>query len=57
MYFSLGWGEEEVERDWDREGEARGCEFVCVCGCEDVCVRVWWLQGRRSDRVRYVMHY
>ena len=22
-------GEWEVERDWEREGEARGCEIVC----------------------------
>ena len=40
MYFSLGWGEEEVEREWDREGEARGASLyvcagvrMCVCAC------------------------
>ena len=54
-----------VERDWEREGEASGCEIVCVRACVCVCVggggmRVRareWTQGRRSDRVRYVMHY
>ena len=27
----------EVETDWEREGETRGCEIVCmcVCGCGD----------------------
>ena len=20
-----------MERDWEREGEARGCEIVCMC--------------------------
>ena len=30
------------------EGEAKGCEIVGV--------RVW-MQGRRRDRVRYVIHY
>ena len=36
--------------DWKREGDARGCEIVCV----RVCVLVW-MQGRSSDRVRYLM--
>ena len=35
--------------DWEREGEARGCEIVCmcVCGCcrGCVCVRVWGCSG------------
>ena len=32
----------------NRSGVARGCEIVGV--------RVW-MQGRRRDRVRYVIHY
>ena len=37
-------GEWEEERDWEREGEARGCEIVFMCvwvsvgGCGWVCV-------------------
>ena len=45
-HLSRGWGGGgEIER------EARVCE-IRVC----VCARVW-MQGRESDRVRYVMHY
>ena len=32
-----GW---EVERDWEREGEARGCEIVCMCVGVHVCTCV-----------------
>ena len=35
-------------------GEAKGCEVVCMCGW--VGERVW-MQGRGTERVRYVMHY
>ena len=43
--------------DGERLRERRGCEglrdCVClVCVCARVCI-----QGRRSDRVRHVMHY
>ena len=33
-----------MERDWEREGEVRGCETVCMClwvcecGCVCTCV-------------------
>ena len=42
------------ERDWEREAEARGCKIVGEWVC--MCTRVW-MQGRGSDRVRYVMPY
>ena len=29
-----------IDRDWEREGVARGCEIVCVCVCVCVCVHV-----------------
>ena len=48
----------EVERDWEGEGKARGCEIMCLFVWRvHVCVYVW-MQGRRRDRVRsiYVMH-
>ena len=34
--------------DWEREGEARGCEIVCMCVCWGACVRVC----DRGERVR-----
>ena len=53
-----GW---EVERDWEREGEARGCEIVCMCVGVHVgtCVDAGGGGGGGGggDGVRYVMHY
>ena len=48
-------GEWEVERDWKREGEARGCEIVCMCVW--VGVRVGVGVGCGGESVRYVMHH
>ena len=44
-----------MERDSEREGEARGCDTVCVGG-GGACARVCGCRGG-EDRVRYVVHY
>ena len=48
-----GWG---VERYLGREGDARGCEIVCMCVWVCVGARVE-MQRRGRNCVRYVMHY
>ena len=54
LFFWRGGGN-ETGRERGKQGVARLC--VCVCGvCVCVCVHVW-MQGRRKDRVRYVIHY
>ena len=45
-----GW---EVERDWEREGEARGCEIVCMCVW--VGVRVG-MQGAGDSEIRNALY-
>ena len=46
------------ERLGEREGDARGCEIVCVCVRVRVCVCACvWMQERGRDSVRYVMRY
>ena len=44
LFFFWGGGG-EVERDWEREGESRGCEIVCMCGCWGACLRVCGCRG------------
>ena len=45
-----GGGGSEVERDWERDGEARDCKTDCVyvCGYGGACVRVCGSRGRRG---------
>ena len=44
-----------MERDWEREGTLGVARF-CVCGGGGVGDG-GWMQGRGSDRVRYVLRY
>ena len=48
-----GW---EVERDWEREGEANGCEIVCMCVWVGVRVGMQRVGGG-AETVRNVMHH
>ena len=52
----LGGGGGGVERYLEREGDARGCEIVCMCVWVCLCARVE-MRRRGRERVRYVMHY
>ena len=46
-----------MERDWGGGGGSRGSGIVCVWGGGGyMCAHVW-IQGRRRDRVRHVVHY
>ena len=46
-----------MERDSERDGEARGCETVCLGRGGGERVRACVDAGEERDRVRYVMHY
>ena len=63
VFFRGGGGGGNGGGEMEREAEAMGlrdCMWVSVCGGGGgeggVCARVT-MQGRRRDRVRYVMHY